>query len=76
MKKHPNKEINKALEYGIERGWRFEKSGKSGHAYGRLYCPEKSRSGCIISVWSTPRVPANHAKMIIKRIDKCSHTNK
>lgn len=48
-------------------------TGKSSHACGRLLCPETSRFGCQISIWSTPRNPENHAKQIIRTIKKCEH---
>ena len=40
-------------------------------------CPgvkERSRDGCKISVWSTPRVPEHHAKHIRRQVDNCPHT--
>ena len=73
-KKHPNKEIQKAINYAIGKKWSIAEAGGSSHAWGRLKCPESSRSGCIISVWSTPRVPENHARQIIREVDKCSHS--
>jgi hypothetical protein len=45
----------------------------NGHAWGRLFCPFKSRRGCIISVWSTPKSPDNHARHIRKTVDSCPH---
>lgn len=33
----------------------------------------KTRGGCIISVYSTPRVPENHARYIRHRVDGCPH---
>ena len=69
---HPNKEIRKAIEYGESRGWRLELS--DGHAYGRLYCPESSREGHVLSVWSTPKDPFSHARRIRKFVDSCEHS--
>lgn len=71
--KHPKKEIQEAIEYALDKGWRLKATGKSSHAFGRLFCPEESRDGCIISVWSTPRNAANHARQIKRRIDACEH---
>lgn len=73
MEKHPNKEIQKAIAYAVDKNWRLENTGKSAHAWGRLKCPEASRAGCIISIWSTPRVAEYHAKQIIRAVDKCPH---
>lgn len=35
-KKHPNKEIEKAIRYAERLGWRYRRAGKSAHAWGRL----------------------------------------
>ena len=40
---------------------------------GRLLCPHASRGGCIVSVWSTPRVAENHARQIRSKVDSCPH---
>ncbi|HXV62901.1 MAG TPA: hypothetical protein VEK15_19540 [Vicinamibacteria bacterium] len=61
---HPRRVIEEAVQYADSRGWRFVEAGGSSHAWGRLYCPEESREGCMLSVWSTPRVPENHARQI------------
>ncbi len=72
-KKHPNKEIEAAVQYAENRGWRYKTTGGSAHAWGRLLCPFVSREGCSMSVWSTPRDPVNHAKQIQRRVDACPH---
>ena len=72
-KKHPNKEIETAVQYAEARGWRYKKTGSSAHAWGRLLCPLQAQEGCAMSVWSTPRNPYGHANQIIKRIDQCPH---
>ena len=69
--RHPKPPIEKAIQYAEQLGWRVEIA--RGHAWGRLYCPTSSRQGCIISIWSTPRVPENHARHIRKAIDACQH---
>lgn len=33
MQRHPKKAIQAAIEYAIERGWRFEKAGPRAHIY-------------------------------------------
>lgn len=70
---HHNKHIREAIEYAISREWRVVKSSGSAHAWGKLYCPESSRNGCIIVVYGTPRVPENHADRIRKLVDACRH---
>ena len=69
--KHPKPPIEAAVRYAEQLGWRVVLS--NGHAWGRLFCPRSSREGCIISVWSTPRVPENHARHIRKAVDSCPH---
>ena len=36
--------------------------------------PERTRAGCRLHVWSTPRNPFAHAKDLRRDIDKCQHT--
>ena len=69
--RHPNSHIEKAVQYAEATGWRFVAS--NGHAWGRLLCPWSTREGCLISVWSTPKVPENHARHIRNKVDSCPH---
>lgn len=69
--RHPDKHIEAAAQHAEGLGWRVQLS--SGHAWGRLFCPLATREGCIISVWSTPRSPENHARHIRREIDRCPH---
>ena len=69
--RHPDKHIELAVQYAESLGWRVEISG--GHAWGRILCPLASRDGCIISVWSTPKVPENHARHVRREVDACPH---
>ena len=66
---HPNSDIEEAVKLAEDKGWRYVRS--HGHAWGRLFCPSGQRGGCIISVWSTPRNPFDHARQIRRRIEKC-----
>jgi len=68
---HSNKHIRAAIWYAEQRGWRVMTS--KGHIWGELWCPEGSRAGCIIRVFSTPRNPENHAKHILHRVNGCPH---
>ena len=75
--KHSNKDIEAALQHAEKHGWRVEKAGKSGHAWGRIYCPANDsdcRCGefCISSIWSTPKSASNHAKQIRRVVDNCT----
>jgi hypothetical protein len=72
--RHPNKQIEAALQYAEDKGWRVEQA--TGHAWGRMYCPDNNRSCrngeyCIASIWSTPRNPGKHARQIRRVVDKC-----
>ncbi len=74
-KKHSKKEVEEALQYAEEHGWRIEIGGS--HAWGKIYCPKNDRSCrcgefCISSIWSTPRNAMNHAKQIKRVIDNCT----
>ena len=74
-KKHPKPEIEAALKYAEQNGWRIEVGGS--HAWGKIYCPYNNndcRCGefCIVSVWSTPKNAGNHAKLIRRVIDNCT----
>ena len=71
---HPNKEIEAAVQYAESKGWRFKEAGRSAHAWGRLLCAHADRGGCMLSVWSTPRVPEYHARQITRNVDKCPHS--
>jgi len=69
--RHPDKHIEKAVLYAENLGWRWEIS--RGRAWGHLMCPETSREGCIVGVYSTPRNPENHARHIRREVDVCPH---
>lgn len=78
-KVHPKKEVEEALSYAEEYGWRVEVGGS--HAWGKIYCPhndKECRCGefCITSISSTPRNAGTHAKQIRRVVDNCTaHTN-
>lgn len=69
--RHPNKDIESAIQYAELHGWTWTTSG--GHAWGILRCPHGQRGGCQLSVWSTPRNPSMHARLIRRRVDQCPH---
>lgn len=68
--KHPSKEIRKALKEAEAAGWTVKKASARSHAWGRIYCPY-GHSQCQMSIWSTPRVPEHHARLIRAYIRKC-----
>lgn len=71
--KHPNKEIELSLRYAEAKGWRYQSVGGAAHAWGRMLCPLASREGHAMSIWSTPRVPEDHARQIKRNVDACEH---
>ena len=73
MADHPNKHIREVIQYAEGRGWRVRRGGGSAHVWGQLFCPEATREGCIVRVFSTPRNPQNHARRIRREVDKCPH---
>lgn len=38
---------------------------------GHLLCPNHTRDGCMVAVWSTPKHPENHAKAIRRAVARC-----
>ncbi len=74
-KRHPSKDVHKALSHAEARGWRIEPA--YGHAWARIYCPFNDMSCrygkfCVVSVWSTPKSPVDHARQIRRVVDKCT----
>jgi hypothetical protein len=75
--RHSKKEIEQAIQYAEEKGWRIEVGGS--HAWGKMYCPKNDkdcRCGefCVTSINSTPRNSGNHAKLIRRVVDNCKNT--
>lgn len=68
--RHPNGEVENAVQYAEALGWQVKRSAK-GHAWGYLLCPKATREGCRIGVWSTPKNTGNHARQIRNKVDKC-----
>jgi len=69
---HPNKHIQAAIEYAVSKGWVIVESGGSGHPYAKLRCGIHGHTDHSMSIWSTPGAPENHAKQIIRMVNKCS----
>ena len=69
MKNHPNKHIQAASAYAISQGWLFRAS--NGHAFGRLQCALPQHREHMMSIWSTPKNPEQHAKQIRRKVDEC-----
>jgi len=76
-RRHPAKEVEKALRYAEGLGWRVKVSRSKSHAWGKMYCPandQDCRCGefCITSIWSTPRNPDSHARQLRQVVDNCT----
>jgi hypothetical protein len=70
--RHPNKEIESALQYAEAKGWRILQA-KRGHNWGRMYCHHAQRDGCKVGIHSTPRDPYRHANKLRAAVDHCPH---
>ena len=67
--RHPNKEVEEAVAYAESRKWTWRKQGH----WGRIYCAHADRDGCQFGVNSTPKNAGNHARQIIRAVDRCPH---
>lgn len=70
MKEHPDKHIRAAIDYALAQGWIFHPGGKSAHCFGRLICGTAHHPEHMMSIWSTPAVPINHARQLIRMVDR------
>jgi hypothetical protein len=73
--KHPNKEVEAAIQHAERNGWTVEVGGA--HAWGKMYCPyndAECRCGmhCITSIWSTPKNPGNFSRQLRRVVDNCT----
>ena len=66
--RHSKKDVEKALRIAEAAGFAVTSSA-SGHRWGVIDCGH----GCTHSVWSTPRNPVNHAKQLIRTVERCEH---
>lgn len=69
--RHPDKHIEKAIQYAEQLGWTVEMS--NGHAWGRLFCPHHFRDGCKVTVNSTPEFRRT-THVISRARSICAHT--
>ena len=72
--RHPNKEIEAAIQHAEASGWTVTVGGA--HAWGFLWCSHSGRDGCRRPVWSTPRNPEAHARDLIRSVNRCPHQEK
>jgi hypothetical protein len=68
-RRHPDKDIRKAIAYAQQAGWTAEHAKGKSHRWGTLSCG----SGCEVAIWSTPRRPGDIAKRIREAVKKCDH---
>lgn len=76
MKAHPDKDIRAAINYALANGWTFNAAGKSAHCFGRLMCGIPQHKDHMMSIWSTPKNTLNHARQIIRMVERCSPDKK
>lgn len=62
--------MEEALRFVESAGWRVEVR-HNGHVWARIYCPLADRSGCQMSVSSTPRDAGREARRIRRFVDRC-----
>ncbi len=67
--KHPDKDIEAAVQYAASKNWTWTKA--KSHAWGQLWCPLRARDGHRTSVNSTPKNGRNHADGIRRFVDRC-----
>ena len=70
--RHPKKGVEAALAELEEAGWTVTATS-GGHAWGVARCGESSRLGCQVWIWSTPRNQDNHARQIVRSLQRCPH---
>ena len=70
--RHPKKDVENALRDAEAAGWTV-KATASGHRWGVIRCGETSRSGCQMSIWSTPRNAGAHARQLRRFVERCPH---
>ena len=68
----PKKEVESALAEAEVVGWTVTPT-PSGHRWGVMRCGETSRSGCQVSIWSTPRNAGGHANQLRRAIRRWLH---
>lgn len=67
--RHPNKEVEEAIQYAESLGWTVRMQGH----WGRLYCAHADRDGCHFGVHGTPKNAGNHARQVMRVVDRCPH---
>lgn len=66
--RHSKKDVEQVLRAAEAQGWTVTPT-KAGHRWGKAECG----SGCVLSVWSTPKNPQNHAKQMSRAVARCPH---
>ena len=67
--RHPKKEIEEAVSYAESKGWTWRKMGH----WGRIFCAHADRDGCQFGVNGTPKNAEDHAKQVVRAVDRCPH---
>lgn len=64
--RHPKKEVHEAVDELRKADWEVEL--RTGHAWAVAKCPYGC---CMVSIWSTPQVPGNHARQLRRSLERC-----
>jgi hypothetical protein len=75
-RRHPKKEVERALQDLERLGWQVEVRKTSGHAWGLLRCPNPRtdcRCGefCQMTINATPQNAATHAAKLLQKANGC-----
>jgi hypothetical protein len=69
----PAKEILAAIRELEVAGWRIRIASGQAHAYARAYCPGGAHGCAPLTIYGTPRAPANEAAKIGRALARCEH---
>lgn len=70
-KQHSDKQIQVAIEFALQHGWALIDAGRSAHCFAKLRCGIAGHREHMMSIWSTPANPENHAKQIVRKVRQC-----
>ena len=72
LRRHPKKDIEKALAIARKAGWTVIPKS-SGHSWGVMYCPATGRGACRKFIASTPRNPGDYSRDLRETVRRCPH---
>lgn len=67
-----DKDVRQFIDRMVSKGWRYEEAeGRTSHPAGVLLCPEETRDGCRMTVYSTPK--RGQLDLLRRAVKKCPH---